>query len=206
VRDDAYPRASLRPKPSERHGRRLGPRAAAIVVAAALAGVMLVAAGCGGSAGNGVAQIGSTQATTTSSTSGSGSPSDRRGALVAFSACMRKHGLPNFPDPKAVGHGYGLTIGHENGLDPKSPQFKNAQQACKKLLPNGGTPSPQEQAKQLQEALKYAACIRSHGVPDYPDPKASGDGGIELGEAPDSPQFQAAQKACGHLFPFPGAG
>jgi hypothetical protein len=165
---------------------------------AAAVGLSLLAAACGGSAsGNGVAQIGSTQATTTSS-SGSGSPTDRRGTLVAFSACMRRHGLPNFPDPKAVGHGYGLTIDDETA---NSPQFKNAEKVCKKLLPNGGTPSPQDQAKQLQQALNYAACIRAHGVPDYPDPKAVSGGGIEMGEAPDSPQFKTAQKACGHLAP-----
>jgi hypothetical protein len=81
-----------------------------------------------------------------------------------------------------------------------SPQFKNAQQVCKKLLPNGGKTSPQEQAKQLQEALKYAACIRAHGMPDYPDPKVHG-GGIEMGGARDSPQFKIAQKACGRLAP-----
>jgi hypothetical protein len=164
---------------------------------AAAAGLSLFASACGGSAGNGVAQIGSTQTTTTSSSSSSGSPSDRRGALVAFSACMRKHGVPNFPDPKAVGHGYGLTIGNEMA---NSPQFKNAEQVCKKLLPNGGAPPAQEQAKQLQEALKYAACIRAHGMPDYPDPKVHG-GGIEMGEAPDSPQFKIAQKACQQLAP-----
>jgi hypothetical protein len=163
-------------------------------------GLCLFASACGGSARNGVAQIGSTQATTTSANS-SGSPSDRRGILVAFSACMRKHGVPNFPDPTAVRGGYSLTIGSENGIDPSSPQFKRAQEVCKKLLPNGGTTSPQERAKQLQQALKYAACIRAHGMPDYPDPKATSDGGIELGEAPDSPQFKTAQKACQQLLP-----
>jgi hypothetical protein len=171
-----------------------------VLIAPALAaavGLSLFAAACGGSGGNGVAQIGSTQ-TTTSSSSSSGSPSDRRGTLVAFSACMRKHGVPNFPDPKAVGHGYGLTIGDETA---NSPQFKNAQQACKKLLPNGGTQDSQEQAKQLQTALKYAACIRAHGMPNFPDPKLHAGGGIEMGEAPDSPQFKIAQKACGHLAP-----
>jgi hypothetical protein len=173
-------------------------RLALIALTLAAVGLSLCAAACGSSAGKGVAQIGSTQATTTSSSSSSGSRSDKRGMLVAFSACMRKHGVPNFPDPKAVGHGYGLTIDNETA---NSPQFKNAQRACKKLLPNGGTPTAQEQAKQLQEALKYAACIRAHGMPDYPDPKAMSDGGIEMGEAPDSPQFKTAQKACGHLAP-----
>jgi len=165
--------------------------------AAAVALGSLAAACGGGSDTNGVAQIGSTQATTASSSSSSGSPSDRRGILVAFSACMRRHGVPDFPDPKAVGHGYGLTIGNEMA---NSPQFKNAEQVCKKLLPNGGTPTAQEQAKQLQEALKYAACMRAHGMPDYPDPKVH-DGAIEMGEAPDSPQFKIAQKACQHLAP-----
>jgi hypothetical protein len=62
------------------------------LTALALAGAIalgLLATACGGSARNGVAQIGSTQTTTTSSNS-SGSPSDRRGALVAFSACMHR--------------------------------------------------------------------------------------------------------------------
>src|SRR5262249_40075528 len=181
-------------------------RALSAMALAGAVGLSLFAAACGSSPGKGVAHIDSTRTTTSSSdSSGSRSPSDRRGILVAFSACMRKHGLPNFPDPKAVGHGYSLTIGNENGLDPNSPQFKAAQQVCKKLLPNGGGQSPQEQTKQLHEALKYAACIRSHGMPDYPDPKAVSGGGIELGEAPNAPQFKIAQRACGHLLPG-GAG
>jgi hypothetical protein len=167
----------------------------------AVVGLSMLAAACGGGSPSGkVAQVGTTGSTKGSGSSnaaGSGSASDRRGALVAFSACMRKHGVPNFPDPKAVGHGYGLTIGNEIA---NSPQFKNAEQVCKKLLPNGGAPTAQEQAKQLQEALKYAACIRAHGMPDYPDPKVHG-GGIEMGEAPDSPQFKIAQKACQQLAP-----
>jgi hypothetical protein len=169
---------------------------------AAAAGLSLLATACGGSAGTGVAQIGSTQTTTTGSNS-SASRSDRQ-AMVAFSACMRKHGVPTFPDPKAVSGGYSLSFGSENGIDPNSPQFKNAQQACKKLLPNGGTPTAQEQAQQLQEALKYAACIRSHGVPNFPDPKLHAGGGIEMGEATNSPQFKTAQKACGHVLPGGG--
>jgi hypothetical protein len=181
------------------------PRAWLALTLAGAVAVSVFAAACGGSTGKGVAHVDSRRTTTSGSDSGgSASPGDRRGALVAFAACMRKHGLPNFPEPKAVGRGYRLTIGSENGIDASSPQFKNALQACKKVLPNGGTSSPQDQAKQLQEALKYAACIRSHGMPDFPDPKPSGDGGIELGEAPRSPQFTAAEMACRQL--LPGAG
>jgi hypothetical protein len=167
-----------------------------LLALAGVVGLSLLASACGGS---------------NSDSGGSGSQNNpRQAALVAFSACMRQHGLPNFPDPKAVGHGYGLTIGSENGLDPNSPQFKTAQQTCKKLLPNGGTANSQEQAKQLQTALNYAACMRSHGVPNFPDPKVSSNGGIEIGPGPgsnvdpDAPQFKAAQKACGHLLPGGG--
>jgi hypothetical protein len=167
----------------------------------AVVGLSMLAAACGGGSPSGkVAQVGTTGSTKgsgSSNASGSGSASDREGALVAFSACMRKHGVPNFPDPKATGHGYGLTIDDSMA---NSPQFKNAQRVCKKLLPNGGVPSAQELAKQLQEALRYASCIRAHGMPDYPDPKVHG-GGIEMGEAPDSPQFKIAQKACQQLAP-----
>jgi hypothetical protein len=161
-----------------------------------LAGVagfsLFVSAGCGSGSGS----------------SGSRSQNNSRlGPLVAFAACMRTHGLPNFPDPKAYGNGYRLTIGSETGIDPSSPQFKNAQQACRKLLPNGGNQTPQERAKQLQEALGYAVCVRSHGVPGFPDPKVSSNGGIEIGPGPNSnlnpnsPQLKAAENACRHLLP-----
>jgi hypothetical protein len=192
---------------SRRHRAALPSLALAGVV-----GLSLFASACGSSTGTGVAQVDSTQtATSGSDSSGSGSPNDKRGALVAFAACMRKHGLPNFLDPKAVGDGYRLTFGTENGIDVSSPQFKNAQQACKKLLPNKPV-NGQEQAKQLQEALKYAACIRSHGVPNFPDPKVSSDGGIETGPGPnssidpESPQAKAADKACRQLLPGAGGG
>jgi hypothetical protein len=40
---------------------------------------------------------------------------------------MRVHGITNFPDPTANGHGVGMNL---NGIDPNSPQFRAAQQAC----------------------------------------------------------------------------
>jgi hypothetical protein len=175
-------------------------------VAAAAAASALLAAGCGSSSDtNGVAQLGSTP-TTTSGPNADGSRSAGGGQdLVAFTACMRKHGVPNLPDPKADSNGYHLRYGPENGIDVKSARFKNAQQTCNKLLPNGGTPSPQAQAAQLKEALTFAACIRSHGVPNFPDPKLSSNGNLAMGPSskssvdPNSPRFKIAQKACEHL-------
>jgi hypothetical protein len=182
--------------------RRSRPARAGLLtlVLAAVAALGLLASSCGGSSGEGVAQVDSTQTTTT----GSDSPNvSKRAALVAYSACMRENGLPNFPDPKPSGGGLSLSFGPENGIDVSSPQFKTAQQACKKLLANLGEQSPQEQAEQLQQAREYSACMRENGAPNFPDPKAGADGGTEfnLGPSvdPSSPQFKAAENACRQL-------
>lgn len=177
---------------------------------AALAGLValsLLAAGCGGSPGTPVAQAPKSGTSTNSSDSSKGSSS---GDPTKYAACMRKHGVPNFPDPDSNGR-FKITggvnkNGQHFGLDPNSPQFKAAQQACQKLAPNGGKPNPQEEAKLLQQALRYAACMRSHGVPNFPDPKRGPGGeGTLLTIGPDvnanSPQFKAAQKACQKLVP-----
>jgi len=61
----------------------------------------------------------------------------------------------------------------------------------------------------MSGALAYANCMRSHGVPDFPDPNSQGDFQlrpvrVENGRTtpvgdliPASPAFQAAQRACG---------
>jgi hypothetical protein len=87
-------------------------------------------------------------------------------------------------------------------MNPDSPAFKNAQKACKKYTPNGGQPpSPAQRAAAQAAALKFSACMRSHGVPKFPDPQFSaGRASLQIGRNsgidPSSPTFQAAQKAC----------
>ncbi len=122
-----------------------------------------------------------------------------------FAACMRTHGVPNFPDPTSQG---AIQIGPSSGIDPGSASFQAAQQHCSSLLPNGGHPSPQQQAKMRAGALAFSACMRKHGLENFPDPTFS-DGGAHLkitGGAgsnldPQSPVFQAAQKACNGKLP-----
>jgi hypothetical protein len=183
-------------------------RAFLAVSAVALAGSALLAAGCGGSSGSGVAQVPSTKTSTSSSSSSSGSSS---GDPAAYSACMRKNGVPNFPDPDSQGRfritGGQTATGRKFGLDPDSPKFKRAQQACRRLQPNGGKPDPQQAAKDREQALEFSQCMRSHGVPKFPDPTFEANGGVSWkiparsGFDEDSPQFQAAQKACRKLEP-----
>jgi hypothetical protein len=118
---------------------------------------------------------------------------------------MRTHGEPNFPDPDAQGN---LTINPNSGIDPSSSRFQAAQHACAKYLPNGGQPpSPAQQAKMQQQALKFSACMRAHGVPRFPDPNFGSGGKIAIridpssGIDPRSPVFQDAQKACASELP-----
>ncbi len=118
-----------------------------------------------------------------------------------FAACIRAHGVANFPDPNSQG---AIQIGPSSGIDPNSPRFQTAQQACQKLLPNGGQPTPAQLARAQQHALAFSGCMRKHGLPDFPDPTFSGGGvglKIHAGGAgndlnPNSTTFQAAQKAC----------
>lgn len=55
--------------------------------------------------------------------------------LLKYSACMRQHGVPKFPDPTMDAHGAGITV--SKGIDPSSPQFKKAARACRPLQPGG---------------------------------------------------------------------
>jgi len=131
----------------------------------------------------------------------------RKGLTVdgaKFSACMRKHGVTNFPDPDGQGV---IRIHSGTGIDPGSPAFSSARTACEKLLPNGGQPTPAQIAQRQQQMLAFSACMRSHGLKDFPDPS---NGGLRIQDHPGSdldpnnPTFQKAQQACQGNLPFKG--
>lgn len=129
---------------------------------------------------------------------------------VQFSQCMRTHGLPNFPDPGAGG---GIEIPPGSGLNPQSPAFQSAQHACRELLPSKGTP-PTMSESQRQAAVRFAECMRTHGVPGFPDPTQTAPQGVtrvlvlrgmvfalRSGIDPKSPAFRQATAACGVRLP-----
>ncbi len=145
---------------------------ASVVAVAAFA---LLAAGCGGGGGSaGVASVASSTTTATTTQSG----------LVAYSRCMRSHGLPNFPDPDSSGGIQKIHVVAAAGGSPNT--FKAAQTACSHLLPNGSL-APQETAQQKAtrraDALSFADCMRSHGVARFPDPTAQGDLSVAMVQA-----------------------
>jgi hypothetical protein len=120
---------------------------------AALALVALIGAGCGGS----------------SSSDGNTTAANQEKA-VKFAECMRENGISQFPDPDASGN---LTIdGVLNGssIDPNSPTWNAAVDACKDLQPPGFTGGGERSTDEQDAALQFAQCIRDNGVPDFPDP------------------------------------
>lgn len=88
--------------------------------------------------------------------------------------------------------------------NPNDPQLQAAQRACGQLLPGGqqqtaGNFTPQ----QVTQLLRYARCMRSHGILQFPDPTSKGLGdlrGIDM----NSPQFQSASQACQSFLPEAG--
>ena len=129
---------------------------------------------------------------------------------LEFSQCMRAHGVTNFPDPGANG---GIDISPGSGLNPSSPTFQSARQTCGKIIPDKGSP-PTMSASARRAAVRFAECMRAHGVPDFPDPTETAPAGVTrilairgmvfaLGSGidPRSPAFRQAAPACGVTLP-----
>jgi hypothetical protein len=159
----------------------IGPTASEVVAmqiskrtaATAIASLALLAAGCGGSG--------------KSPTNGASSSQNPVQAAFKYSACMRNHGVTNFPDPQAINDNgeHGVRI---HAVGPKSsPRFEAAAKACQGILPAPSGNGPQETAQQkrtrLADALSFARCMRGHGVTSFPDPTAQGDLSVEMVQA-----------------------
>jgi hypothetical protein len=166
-----------------------------VAVLAVTAGLALLTAACGGGAPGG--------------SGGSSSPGGSSVAvkLVAYAHCLTSHGVAGV----SVGSGDTLTIHNANGqmtlsggggIPPQvadtSPALESAAKACNHLLPVSGQRAEQGQSAQdLQQGLKYARCLRKHGVPNMPDPSSNGQFSLGgTGIDTQSPQFEAAQQHC----------
>jgi hypothetical protein len=124
------------------------------------------------------------------------SPEKAIAVAHAFVACIDAHG----GDAKVLPGGGIISV-----VTPAtSARLAAARAVCQKLVPMAGLlrPTPAQSARLLAQMLKLAYCMRAHGVPKFPDPTSNG---IRIspssGLDPQSPQFQAAQKACAKDFP-----
>jgi hypothetical protein len=114
---------------------------------------------------------------------------------LAFSKCMRSNGVANFPDPTVNGNQVAFAFSSSGGGSKTAMQ--TAQKACEHLLPNGGAPSSPQQAQSVQNALKIAQCMRTHGYPKFPDPSANGSFDLAgTGINSTSSTFQSAIQTC----------
>lgn len=136
---------------------------------AVLVGLSLAATACDGSPGSQVAQLGST---TTTQSSTSPTSTGKYVALLAYSRCMRSHGVPEYPEPVQVGGKIQIS-GSQPGVNPNSPVFKSAQQSCRSLLPSGGQTAQAAQQQELARMLHASQCMRAHGISGFPDPTLS---------------------------------
>ena len=143
-------------------------------------------------------------------------------SAVAYSQCMRSHGVPNFPDPPSNGQ---VPKASAQQLGVSTSQLQAAQTACQHLYPNNGGSGggltkdsigqceetgdcPQALVQAAMTALRtFARCMRSHGVPNWPDPTIDSEGrpGFDLlhvqGFDPNSSQTSNIMQECYHVMP-----
>ena len=183
---------------------RPAPRTAAAIIAAAAA--MLLASACGG-------HPSATGSGGSSSTSGSASSPAAGGSvsaqLVAFSRCMRSRGVPDFPDPQPGASNAKFPGAQQLGVS--SSVYQAANDACQHLLPVGVDDQfPPAEVQQLLIGMRqFSQCMRSHGVPNWPDPSVDsegrpvfdlGDHGFSRAEA-HSQRLGAKEAECQNLLP-----
>jgi hypothetical protein len=165
---------------------------------AVLAGAALLTVACGGSP------------STTAQTVQIPTLQSMTAKALSYAQCMRSHGIQNFPDPTVQdnAHEKGVGFSMSGSIDTGSPQFKSAAKACQKQT-GFGQPNPAVLQAMMADGLKFAECMRSHGITNYPDPVNHGRN-IQMGPGPNSgidtnsAQFKAAQKACIYILPNGG--
>ena len=123
-------------------------------------------------------------------------------AAMELAKCMRANGHPNFPDP--VKDDQGRWIFPTDAIGDWQPA-----EACRPLVRDWKIAFSDEKTVTPEDATKlreYAACMREHGLGDWPDPDA--DGNVELPDRlrvlvdNEDPAFTAAHQACrSHLPP-----
>ncbi len=172
--------------PRPRNWARL---ARAAPMTAALAGLALIAAGCGRSSSPGAAGGGSRAG---------GSSSGVLAEFNAYARCMRSHGISDFPDPTtSPGGGVGIQLngGPGSDLNKHNPRFEAAYQACRSLEPGATSGTPQQTSQKIAAEVKWARCMRSHGLLSFPDPNSQG--AFDRRKFDESaPAFQSASTAC----------
>jgi hypothetical protein len=190
----------MRPPPPVGTLAAMNPQSSRARVTAVIAagGLALLTAACSGS----------------SSSTGPGAEPNAGGAsgsaaAIAYVQCVHSHGVPGYPEPDSRGDIPKVTSGQQVGVS--DAQLAAASKACEALWPYKA-PTQAQQEQELVQDLKFARCMRSSGLPNFPDPTTDPrTGRVEfvlsvsrLGANPRSPLILSKAHACLHVLP-PGA-
>ncbi len=183
--------------------RKRRPLAAFVLVSV----TAVIGTGCGSNTATGAAKgsagSGGSAGTANSGGTGGNTQATKRDKAVKFAECVRGHGVPHFPDPTASGD-------FNFGVDVSAAVFTSAVNACKALQPPGSL-SGHRSTTQQSAALRFAQCVRAHGVPDFPDP-VNGQPLIDTTHIPSSNQpggmtiLNAATHKCGSVLRLAAGG
>jgi hypothetical protein len=166
-------------------GKWSGARAA---IGVGLVLVVVLLAGCSASGGSGAA---------TTTTSGQQNAAAVWRELVR---CARANGMPNLPDPQIDSNG---RANFPNGTPEPTASARRACQSIYDRLPPSARGDEERPQADMQALLRYARCMREHGVADFPDPDAEGNFRAQAGSTnPKTPVFQRAMQACRQLDPY----
>jgi hypothetical protein len=183
-----------------------------LAAAAALALAALALAGCSssGSSVPPVASLGTSPApgTSTSTGSGTGSGTSSGNATIAgnvtpllnqWAACERSHGDPDQADPTVSADGV-INIAVPKDAQPAGNLHERTgtcsqyvAEAANELRAANPVAPPPDQA----ELLKYVACMRANGVPNYPYPNGDQTNFNGTGVDPNSPAVERVNDLCG---------
>lgn len=167
-----------------------------------------LAAGCGAGAQDSDADSAADRSRSEGAAAHDGEEQRRRQG-VKFSACMREHGVPEFPDPDRSGELTIDAIANDTSIEIDGPAWNTAIGACRALQPSGFTGTARTDEQQ-NGALAFAKCMREHGVEDFPDP-VNGQPLVDTRRIPSSNAeggmaiLDAAMEQCGTAAEAAGA-
>ncbi|MFI5955525.1 hypothetical protein [Cryptosporangium sp. NPDC051539] len=126
-----------------------------------------------------------------------------------FSACVRRNGVPDFPDPKVTEESGGkTTISLRLPEGFRTDKVDAATEKCRKYAPpKGAKKGVKVGTKNRGQLVKLARCMRARGISNFPMPKSTGELSIDankLGIDPESSKYKAAERACQKYLPKGG--
>jgi hypothetical protein len=119
--------------------------------------------------------------------------------------CLRDNGMPDLPDPQFDEQGEPRWPG---GVEPPDPP-ERARRACGAIADRLDASQPTEPTRppaDIPALVRFARCMREHGIADFPDPKADGTFQLSttsIGREGKSPRVLSAMRACKPLNPDP---